>query len=298
MDLSIVLLNWNATEDTIHCIQSMQNWQSLKIDIWVVDNNSQNSTANQITQECPQAHLLRSPINLGFAGGNNYGIKAALEARPNVPILLLNNDASLTEMTALKMIETLTTRSDYGCVGPLLVSPPPTEALISAGGKDIAHCINTHFLKPPVSTPIYEVAYVPGTVALLRAEIFTNVGLLDEDYFFSGEMADLCERARQKGYYSIIDAYTRATHNLERSSEIRKTLHQYYILRNRFLFIQKFKQNQKLKLYSFWSLYGLAEATKAIIRGEMKQARAIYLGVQDGLVGRFGGQNKRVLMAP
>jgi hypothetical protein len=136
---------------------------------------------------------------------------------------------------------------------------------------------------------------IPGTVIMIRPDVFRTVGLLDEAYFFGSEVADLCLSARQHGYLSVIDTRARAWHRLERSSGFRQTLYPYYIIRNRFLLIQKFHRPWKLFFYSFWTVYSLLLAARVQLSGQPAMARAIRLGLRDGLQGRFGNQNERVL---
>jgi GT2 family glycosyltransferase len=110
------------------------------------------------------------------------------------------------------------------------------------------------------------------------------------------EVADLCMRARRQGYISVVDTRAHAYHALGRSSRLRETLHTYYIIRNRFLFISKFYSGPlKLLLRGFWTLYSLALGTKLVLSGKPATAQAVRLGLLDGLCGRFGGQNERVL---
>src|SRR5262245_44872783 len=68
MQLSIVILNWNAAADTIRCVRSIMAWSQLKPAIWVVDNASSDSSAEIIASECPQVHVIRNSHNQGFAG--------------------------------------------------------------------------------------------------------------------------------------------------------------------------------------------------------------------------------------
>ena len=138
---------------------------------------------------------------------------------------------------------------------------------------------------------------VPGTAILVRAQVFRTVGLLDEDYFFASEIVDLCLLAVQHGYLSAINSRARAYHDLGRSSEFRSALHVYYIIRNRFLLIRKFHRKRKVWLVSFWALYSLALSLKLWLKKDKAAARAVRLGLVDGLQGRFGNQNARVLAA-
>jgi GT2 family glycosyltransferase len=182
-----------------------------------------------------------------------------------------------------------------GFVGPLLFDAKQRDRLLAAGGKNPARHHRTHIERLPSGGPIHIVECVPGTVILIRDKVFREVGLLDVDYFYSSEVADLCLRARQHGYMSAIDTRARAFHALGRSSRFRDTLYAYYIVRNRFLLVRKFDQKRKLLFYSIWTLYSLALAVKELLNGRLPAARAIRLGLVDGLRGRSGGQNKRVL---
>jgi len=294
MELSIIILSWNAAADTIRCVRHVASWERLEPTIWVVDNGSTDGSADLISRECPNVSLIRNSANLGFAGGNNRGIAEVL-ASGNTPILLLNNDALVEENDVIRLMDTLQANAQIGFVGPLLFDAEDRDRLLSAGGRDPARHHQSHILKLTPGEPIRGVECVPGTVVLVRPEVFRTVGLLDEAYFFASEIADLCMRASREGYASAIDTRARAFHNLGRSSDLRSTLYTYYIIRNRFLLIRKFHRNQKLVFYAFWTLYSVALSLKVQLSGEVATARAIRLGLLDGLHGRFGGQNDRVL---
>lgn len=293
-ELSVILLNWNAAGDTIRSVQQVVAWQGLCPTIWVVDNGSNDGSAEAISEACPQARVVLNTSNLGFAGGNNKGIAEALAAS-DAPILLLNNDASIAESDVVRLLETLGSDERIGFAGPLLFDADASERLLAAGGRSPVRHHQSHILTVPSGGPIHEVEYVPGTVLLARSRVFRTVGLLDERYFFAMETADLCVRARQQGYVSVVDSRARAYHALSRSSELRETLHAYYIIRNRFLFIHKFHPRGRAVFYTLWALYSLALMVKADLTGTKTAARAVRVGLLDGLRGRFGGQNERVM---
>jgi len=294
MDLAIIILNWNAVEDTARCIHAISSWKRLRPEIWVVDNASTDGSLQAISRGFPGVHLIRNSTNLGFGGGNNRGILGALSIA-DVPVLLLNNDAWIEEADAIRLLETLQADERLGFVGPLLFDAEQRDRLLAAGGKNPARHHRTHIERLPSGGPIHIVECVPGTVILIRDKVFREVGLLDVDYFYSSEVADLCLRARQHGYMSAIDTRARAFHALGRSSRFRDTLYAYYIVRNRFLLVRKFDQKRKLLFYGLWTLYSLALAVKELLNGRLPAARAIRLRLVDGLRGRSGGQNKRVL---
>ena len=295
MKLAVVILNWNAVQDTAACLRSIRGWEGTgrvaPPTVWVVDNGSQPPGTDPIRREFPEAHVVVSPINRGFSGGSNLGIQAALGGGAEA-VLLLNNDASVDGASVAAMLETLGSDPTIGVVGSTLWHG---GRCISAGGRDIARHAITHLRLHTLPSASFDVDYVPGTSALVRREVFERIGLLDEDYFFAGEMADLCHRARRQGFRSVTDPRARARHDLDRSARARETLHVYYIFRNRFLFVRKHYPRQRAWLYARWTGRAALSAVAALCQGNPNRARIVALGVADALRGRFGGQNERVL---
>ena len=296
MDLAVIILNWNAADDTLRCINQVKAWQRLCPTTWVVDNASEDGSAEIIAQACPDVQLIRNSVNLGYAGGNNQALVKAL-AQSDAPLLLLNNDAVIDEDNVMKLLEILSVQPQIGFVGPLLFDTRQKDHLLTAGGQNIILHLSSHINQADTAETVKIVDYVPGTVMLGRAEAYRRIGLLDAAYFFSGELPDLAERARRQGILSAVNTEVRAYHAVDRSSKFRSTLYTYYIVRNRFLFIRKFGGPRKPFFYSFWMLYSLALALKVRFAGQRQTAKSVWLGLLDGLSGRFGGQNERILAA-
>ncbi len=296
-DVSVVILNWNAAEDTLRCVQALATWQQLHVRLFVVDNHSAEDDRAQLAAGLPpQATLIANPENLGFSGGTNRGIMAALE-EGDAPILLLNNDAGIAEADLRRLLADLHREPAVGIVGPVIYHAAPPHAILSAGNRSVAFHQHTLIAKPPPGAPLYAVDYVSGSVALMRAEMLRTVGLLDEDYFFHTEVADLCHRARRLGWRCVVDGQASAYHNLERSSSLRSTLYTYYLVRNRLIFVRKAYRLLGWLLIAAWALYSLLLAGKLALQGQRAASRAVRLGLADGLSGRWGGQNDRVLAA-
>jgi GT2 family glycosyltransferase len=294
MSLVIILLNWNNASDTILCVQAIQAWQSLKPQIWVVDNCSHDDSVAQLRQCCRNIRLLLSERNLGFAIGNNRAIRQAMDADATC-FLLLNNDATISEDDVRQLVTTLETDPHAGIVGPLLRDPLPAAGLQAAGGRNVAWHVATHRLDLPQSADPFPVDYVPGTAILISDEVFRTVGLLDDRYFFSGEIADFCLRARRAGFACLIDPQTTAYHDTGRSSDRREALYAYYSLRNRFLYVRKFYSLAAVPLMFYWGSFGLASVAGAILRRRRTRARALWLALRHGLSGTFGDQSELIL---
>ncbi len=293
MDLSIIILNWNAADDTIQCVKNITAWQRLQPNVWVVDNASQDDSVRRIAENCPTATILSNDENLGFAGGNNRALKEILHAG-DTPILLLNNDAIVTETTIETLLHTLRTHPQAGFAGPLLFDTAHPDRLLSAGGQNPVTHYQSHTPKRPDTDTPFAVDYVPGTVLLASAAVFRQVGLLDEQYFFSMEVADLCHRAGKAGFQSFIVPTATAQHSIHRSGALRKSLYPYYVIRNRFLFLRRHYPHNTA-LFAFWVAYSIALAAKTALAGKRATARAVWLGLGDGLRGRFGNRNAQFL---
>jgi GT2 family glycosyltransferase len=296
--IHLVILNWNAAEDTLACLQHIAKWQNLQPRVWIVDNHSEREDLARLQRGLAQftipCEVIRNAQNLGFAGGTNCGLRAAL-AVDNTPVLLLNNDAQLLDQDAARLLATLEEHPEAGIVGPALFSTGSPPTLLSAGNRDPAYHLHTLITKPPAATPVYEVDYISGSAALIRAVLLHKIGLLDEDYFFNTEVADLCRRARYAGYRILVDVRASAYHNLERSSALRSTLYTYYLVRNRLVYIRKIYPARAWWLSMVWGAYTLLLAMKLRLQKQRATARAVYLALVDGLTGRWGGQNQRIL---
>ncbi len=296
-ELAIVILNWNQSEATRETVQRCAAFGALRPVVWVVDNGSEDLGADLGESDSERVRVIRSDRNLGFGGGNNL----ALRRIESDYVLLLNNDAGLSEADLGRLTEVMDRDARVAVVGPVVVDRQQRERVLSAGGRDIARHARTHLLPedlPPGRLDSDEplaVDYVPGSVALLRAETLRRAGHLEESYFFGGELADLCARARQLGGSVQVLPSARAWHDTDQSSELRSALYPYYILRNRFLFIRRQRRRGLVPLSALWVAWGLAATARELARGDWRRARLLSLALADGLAGRFGGRNERVL---
>lgn len=291
MNVSIIVLNWNAAKDTIACLQPILAWQEILPSLIVVDNASQGEDVTQIQQALPSVQLIASSTNRGFSGGSNLGVEWAL-AQGDAPILLLNNDAMIDETAVRRLIQTLEENPQIGMVVPQLFDEH--GELVAVGGKNPAFHMQTRVQHFADDNPVQQVETISGTAVLIRAAMLRQVGLLDERFFFSTEMADLSLRARQHGFVCAVDRRAQASHTISRSASLRNSLYVYYIVRNRLLFLGN-HYRLRLDLRGFWLVYTLALVLKLRLGGESVTARAVWLALRDGLNGRFGGQNERVL---
>jgi len=293
MNLAVIIINWNQATATIRCVNSLLAWTHAAPEVWVVDNASTDNSRELIPRSCPAISYIYNDVNQGFAGGNNTALRKIVSSKAEA-VLLLNNDAVITEEHALRLLTALRENPRLGVLGPLLEERHGNKRIVLAGGRDISRHLFTRRIHPvTVKAPadsFFSVDYVPGTVAMIRAELFRTIGLLDETYFFSGELADFCRRAQSAGWMCGICPQSIAVHE-PGAGAIRSTLYRYYTLRNRFLFVRRHEKAWR-RLFAFWIVCGVLMAAEACVRGQPAQARAAWLAMRDGLAGRFGNRNE------
>ncbi len=294
--LAVIILNWNAAHDTLACLEHVAQWRVATPHVWVVDNASHPTDRAILRAGIAHAPvrctLLENERNLGFAGGTNCGLRAAL-AEGDAPVLLLNNDARLSNDDLQQLLATLAAQPQIGWLGPALYH---AGTLHSVGRRNPVLHHNSLITALP-QTPLLKVDFISGAVALVRATLLRQIGLLDEDYFFNTEVADHCHRAREIGMLTMVDCQARADHDLDRSSALRSTLYVYYIIRNRFVYVHKRYRAARFPLLAVWAIYCVLLAAKLRLTGQHTTAHAVWLGLIDGAGKRWGGQNARVLAA-
>lgn len=301
MRLGVILLNWNNALATAATARMAYGWKSCNPEIFVVDNGSADNCRGALAAECPRANYTYSSVNLGYGGGNNLGIKKAVGTGCDT-IILLNNDVFMREADVVQLGRTLARDRKVGVVGPVLKETNSKgENAWCVGGRDIARHILTHrrvdengLKRLRMGGPV-SVEYIPGTVFMARGYMFRNIGLLEEEYFFSGEAADFCELARRGGLTVLVDPQAEAVHEIDHGSVVRETLYRYYNLRNRFLFVRRHRARRRAALTACWAARGLAMVAASAARLKFDSARAVWLGLRDGLAERFGNRNVSII---
>jgi GT2 family glycosyltransferase len=298
-DLCVVIVNWRNEAQTLRCVASIKHWRILNPSVLVVDNQSTMTSRKALGAVLAADELICSETNRGFAGGNNLGIERTMRAA--VPIvLLLNSDAVVTEESICGLLDRLRNNPRVGILGPVLHEEHSGVTRSYAGGGHIMqHALTRHAVEPRELSrlpgyPLYDVDYVPGTIMMVRRVMFDELELFDERFFFSGEVADFCRRARDRGYRVCVDLAVEAYHKPAETS-LRDTLYVYYNLRNRLLYAKKHYGSQRGRYLARWLGLCTAELGKALAQGRLGKARAILLAVIHGCTNQFGDRNAAFL---
>lgn len=299
MNLAVILVNWRNEEQTLRAARAVKAWSALSPHLLVIDNESTERSSRMLSSVLAPDELICSQVNLGYGGGNNLGIRRALAAKAEY-ILLLNSDAEISEAAVSHLLERLKSNAEISILGPVIYEGHGDLRQCLIGGRDIARYASTRIaartceLKAMPGYPLHDVDYVSGTVFLARGSVFEEIGLLDEQYFFSGEIADFCKRARDRERRICIDLEVAAEHDTGQTpSHLRDTLYVYYSLRNRLLYVRKHHASEKMKYYARWAKAGAWEFGGAVKNRKMARARAILLALAHGFANRLGNQNAK-----
>lgn len=193
--IGVVVLNWNGWRDTLPCLDSIRHSTYCDHVVVVVDNGSSDNSSEIISAAHPNAHVIHTGTNLGFAKGCNVGIRHALNLGVE-GIWLLNNDTKVSPNCLEAMVLEMLTRTDIGIVGSVVRPWFEGEGSTVWGGGQFRPWSGL----TKAATPHSAVDFITGASMLLRRQLLEEVGLLDERFFFYMEDVDLCHRARRRGW--------------------------------------------------------------------------------------------------
>ncbi len=243
----IVILNYNGYEDTLICLKSLSKLFATGDQLYtiIVDNGSTDGSVEQFKSQSANWRtnlkidkIIENQKNLGFAKGNNIGIKYALDKGADY-VLLLNNDTKIIENFLPRLLNI-----DADISSPVVKFrefPKSKNWMYDYGGVvNWSTGRTTHLNKSSKpNPPVGEVDYVAGCCMLIRRNVFETIGLLDETYFIYFEDVDFCITAKKKGMRVVVDPASFIYHKLGGSMDRWSKRAIFYNLLGNFIFITK-----------------------------------------------------------
>ena len=283
--LSIITVNFNGFNDTCALIDSIP-FGALPLEVIVVDNGSKTNEAALISKRYPQVHAIRSEENLGFAGGNNVGIKTA----KGKYIFLINNDTEFRdEKNILALIQRLESSATIGAVCPKIRFAWGTNPIQFAGYTPLSPVTlrnkaigfneeDHHQYDTPHSTP-----YAHGAAMMLKRETIDRAGLMPECYFLYYEELDWSILIRKAGYEIWYEPACSIYHKESQSTGQASPLRTYYVCRNRLLFAQRNTQGMDKYLSYLYQIgvVALRDLVKYTTKGRFDLVKATCRGIAD-----------------
>jgi GT2 family glycosyltransferase len=298
----IVVLNWNSAGETVTAVASLQKIDYPNFRILIIDNASEDSslaTLRALTRE--DVELLESPINTGYTGGCNLGMKRALEMEAKY-VWLLNNDAVVDPRTLSSIVATAERDASIGLVTPRIAALNEDRLTFAGGVLSLTDRLynETH---DPVIAEEWNARYpdaglVIGTAMLVRTELIRKIGTLDTSFFAYFEDVDYSARSTRAGFRNVVDPNSVVRH-LEKNRNAKpleiKPHYWYYMSRNESRFWRKHLGLAGSMRLAWYSFNGFLRHRNRLTR-KPESAQAILAGLWDGWLNRGGPYHPGVQM--
>ncbi|MBK1813889.1 glycosyltransferase family 2 protein [Clostridium sp. YIM B02505] len=292
--VSIILVNYNGEKDTVECIKSIENCVNQdNYNIIIVDNKSKEDSVKYIEQNITdKCILIKSDKNLGFAGGNNIGIKYALDHGADY-IALLNNDTIVETDFIAENIQVFNKYEDAGIVGCRINYFSDKDISWYEGGYlDWDRYLGVHYGCNGIESMNFkadsEITFVTGCFMLIKRQVFAKTGLLPEEYFMYMEDVDFCAKVLDCKFKIIYNPNCIIYHKVSMSSGGQGSAFELrYINRNRIIFSKKYRNRystkKKIKNDIKFYLAKIFRTAEYFIKADNEKARAIISGVIEGI---------------
>lgn len=282
--LSIITINYNGLKDTCELIDTIPT-DDTSLEVIVVDNASKHDEASEIERCFPQVTVIRSDKNLGFAGGNNLGIKAA----HGKYLYFLNNDTLLSKDTDnfQPLIDRLESSEQIGMVCPKIRFTWDNQPIQYAGSTPLSYitlrnksigCGEDDHGQYDIPHPT---PYAHGAAMMVKREVVEGIGEMPECYFLYYEELDWSEMIRRAGYEIWYEPACTIYHKESQTTGQSSPLKIFYITRNRLLFAKRnIKGSAKYLTYSY--LIGgvaLRDIIKHLCQRRIDLVRATIKGI-------------------
>ena len=265
--LSIITINYNGLKDTCELLDTLP-LEDNSLEVIVVDNASKEDEASIIEQRYPTVTVIRSPQNLGFAGGNNLGIKAA----HGEYLFFLNNDTVLRHQTSdiRPLIDRLESSDKIGAVCPKIRFSWEHHPIQYAGYTPLSPItMRNHAIgfgeddHGQYDTP-HPTPYAHGAAMMVKREVIDKAGFMPECYFLYYEELDWSMMIRRAGYNIWYEPACTIYHKESQTTGQASALRTYYVTRNRLLFVRR--NNRSLTRYVTYLYLIIVVAGKDLLK--------------------------------
>lgn len=293
----IILVNWNGYDDTVACVESCRSLTYERFSILIVDNGSADGSGERLVEyfaDEPGVEVILTGENLGFAGGNNIGIRRALMDGAAY-VWLLNNDTIVEAESLTALVTAAREHPEAGMLGSKVYYYDRPNVLWFAGGfiKPSRNGTTYHRGIEEVDEGQYDttevVDYVTGASLLVSTTLVRRIGLMDDGYFLYWEEVDWCERARAEGHPSLYVPASRIWHKVGASLGAQDSPAQIrYDARNRLVF---YRRNRPKDLPRVLAWLTRQIVTLTLVKRQPAHAAALLRGEWDFLTGKRGRIN-------
>lgn len=291
--LFVIVLDNNNSEDTNACLSSLIKSDYKHFRIILLKNASAIDSIEAIHLENAHIQIISLRENLGYAGNNNIGIKAAVEQGAEW-VFILNNDTVLDPSCLSSLIEAGEHNSAIGIIGPMVYHFNEPAVIQSAGGmlgkywrsihEGMNECDRGQFKS------VRQVEWISGCAILVRRALIEQIGVLDPDYFLYWEELEWCIRARRAGWKVFHVPQAKLWHKGVKRDYQPKPYVTYYSTRNHLYTLAKHRAPIVAWIYTLTQILRSLASWSIMPRwkSKRKHRNAMWAGLVHFLQGRFG----------
>lgn len=301
--VSVIVLTWNQRAVTLECLDSLREQHYPNAEIILVDNGSEDDTVAAVRAGYPEVSIVENGRNLGFAEGNNTGIRQALRGEADY-VVLLNNDTAVDPKMLELLVAPLEADRTIGITGPKMLYFDHPETIWCAGNRIDQRTGESIRLRAEEADEtrdesMQEVDFITACAICLRREVIETIGLLDERFFIYYEETDWCARAVAAGWRVIYVPQARLWHKVSATMGATSPATEYYMTRNVLLYLAKNRRGIGRSAALAWAVARNARTVAAYtIRARHSQRRrnrdARIYALRDALLGRWGKMGRDV----
>lgn len=296
--VSIITINYNQLELTCALLNSLRKVSYPAIEVIVVDNGSKEDPTERIRSSYPEVTLIVSKENLGFAGGNNLGIKASRGAF----LMFLNNDTEVDPGFVEPLVSFFQTHPVAGAASSKILYYNSDETIQYAGSSSLdpltGRSKRVGWMEKDRGQydQIRETDLVHGAAMMVPRTVIEEVGMMPEFFFLYYEEVDWCESIKKAGYRIYFVPGSKVYHKESMSVGKGSTLKTYYLTRNRLLYMRRNTVGvKKITWILFFLFFSLPKnAIKYALQNDAEHARAFWRGLTWNVTHLTNGEKSKL----
>ena len=275
--VAVLVVNWNGWRDTLTCLRSLHKLNYPNYVTLVIDNGSSDGSLERIREAFPDVLVLEAGRNLGFAGGNNLGIRRAVEIGADY-VWVLNNDTVVDPQSLSAMVRAAEADPKCAAIGSVIYRIDGSRVEAWGGGDVNLHTGHSWHARGPQSS----LTYLTGSSLLLRKQALRQVGLFDERFFLYWEDTDLSFRLRKAGWNLHVAPEAKVWHKESGTAGQHSYLKARYFHRGLVLFMRRHATRPVVP-----AAIALYQKTKsAVVMRRWRVLAGIWIGWLEGWLAR------------
>jgi GT2 family glycosyltransferase len=291
--VSIITINYNQSKYTLELLESLRHSEYKNLEVIVVDNGSVENPENLIMARFPGTNVIVSAKNLGFAGGNNVGIRHA----KGKYLFFLNNDCEIDVNAIRPLVRLFESTADAGIASPKILYFDSPETIQYVGCASLNPYTGRNFREgfrqkdkgQYDQLRVTDLAH--GAAMMVPRAIIDKVGMMPEIFFLYYEELDWCESIKNSGYRIYVVPEARVYHKESMSVGKGSSLKTYYMTRNRLLFMRRHTAGlKKISWMLFFLLFSIPKnSISFILKSDISHLKAFWKGLLWNVIHRADG---------